>query len=196
MRRPRWRGRACRRWRRPSPQSCRVRQRERQPHPHPAYDVCPQPSSVPQASQAMTIGRNGERSSQLSTCLATSEVYLLDTARAKAIIDAQDEVIRTQWRDALVVQQAGSSLGVVGILVPPAGRVRSGSQSVYRGKGRHSSGRPGASPRANSQNPGVSAKARGRFGALYYSLCQRSSCLTVFVSCGKPGARRRRSPGP
>jgi hypothetical protein len=44
----------------------------------------------------MTIGRNGERSSQLSTCLAASEVYLLDTARAKAIIDAQDEVIWTQ----------------------------------------------------------------------------------------------------
>ncbi len=27
-------------------------------------------------------------------------MYLLDTAQAKAIIDAQDEVIRTQWRDA------------------------------------------------------------------------------------------------
>ncbi|HEY5985507.1 MAG TPA: hypothetical protein VIV12_03850 [Streptosporangiaceae bacterium] len=48
----------------------------------------------------MTIGRNGERSSQLSTCPAASEVYLLDTAQAKAVIDAQDEVIRTQWRDA------------------------------------------------------------------------------------------------
>ena len=48
----------------------------------------------------MAIGRNEERSSQLSTCLAASEVYLLDTAQAKAVIDAQDEVIRTQWRDA------------------------------------------------------------------------------------------------
>ncbi len=63
----------------------------------PAYDVCPQPSSVPQASQAMAIGGNGERSSQLSTCLAASEVYLLDAAQAKAVIDAQDEVIRPQW---------------------------------------------------------------------------------------------------
>jgi serine/threonine-protein kinase HipA len=48
----------------------------------------------------MTIGRNGERSSQLSTCLAAREVYLLDTAQAEVIIDAQDEGIRTQWRDA------------------------------------------------------------------------------------------------
>ena len=47
----------------------------------------------------MAIGRNGERSSQLNTCLAANEVYLLDTAQARAIIDAQDEVIRTQWRD-------------------------------------------------------------------------------------------------
>ena len=27
-------------------------------------------------------------------------MHLLDTAQAKAIIDAQDEVIRIQWRDA------------------------------------------------------------------------------------------------
>ena len=26
-------------------------------------------------------------------------MYLLDTAQAKAVIDAQDEVIRTQWRN-------------------------------------------------------------------------------------------------
>jgi serine/threonine-protein kinase HipA len=66
----------------------------------PAYDICPQPRSVPQASQAMAIGRNGERSSQLSTCLAACEVYLLDTSQAQSIIDAQVDVIRTQWRDA------------------------------------------------------------------------------------------------
>jgi serine/threonine-protein kinase HipA len=66
----------------------------------PAYDICPQPRSVPQASQAMAIGRNGERSSQLSTCLAACEVYLLDTSQAQSIIDAQVDVIQTQWRDA------------------------------------------------------------------------------------------------
>ncbi|HEX2744863.1 MAG TPA: type II toxin-antitoxin system HipA family toxin [Streptosporangiaceae bacterium] len=66
----------------------------------PAYDICPQPRSVPQANQAMAIGRGGERSSQLSTCLAACEVYLLETAQAQSIIDAQIDVIHTQWRDA------------------------------------------------------------------------------------------------
>ncbi|HEX2743300.1 MAG TPA: HipA domain-containing protein [Streptosporangiaceae bacterium] len=66
----------------------------------PAYDICPQPRSVPQANQAMAIGRNGERSSQLATCLAACEVYLLDTSQAQSIIDTQVSVIETQWRDA------------------------------------------------------------------------------------------------
>jgi serine/threonine-protein kinase HipA len=66
----------------------------------PAYDICPQPRSVPQANQAMAIGRNGDRSSRLSTCVAACETYLLDAPQAQAIIDAQVDVIRTQWRDA------------------------------------------------------------------------------------------------
>ena len=66
----------------------------------PAYDICPQPRSVPQASQAMAIGRDGERASQLSTCVAASEVYLLDRGDARAIIDTQVDVIRTQWDEA------------------------------------------------------------------------------------------------
>ncbi len=75
-----------------------------------------------------------------------------------------------------------------------ASQPRTVSQSGCRGEdGIHPDG-PGASPRANPQHPGESAKARGRFGA-QYSSCQHSNCLTVFVSCGKPGARRKRSPG-
>ena len=66
----------------------------------PAYDICSQPRSVPQANQAMAIGRNGERSSQLATCLAACQIYLLDTAQAQSIIDAQLNVIQAQWRDA------------------------------------------------------------------------------------------------
>jgi len=38
--------------------------------------------------------------SQLATCLAACEVYLLDTAQARSIIDTQISVIETQWRDA------------------------------------------------------------------------------------------------
>jgi serine/threonine-protein kinase HipA len=66
----------------------------------PAYDICPQPRSVPQASQAMAIGRGEERTSQLNTCVDACEVYLLDRADARAIIDAQVDVIRTQWSEA------------------------------------------------------------------------------------------------
>jgi serine/threonine-protein kinase HipA len=66
----------------------------------PAYDICPQPRSVPQANQAMAIGRNGERASQLATCLAACEVYLLGTSQAQSIIDAQIDVIQTHWHDA------------------------------------------------------------------------------------------------
>jgi len=66
----------------------------------PAYDVCPQPRSVPQANQAMAIGRDRERSSRLSTCIAASDIYLLDTLQAQSIIDAQIDVIQTQWQDA------------------------------------------------------------------------------------------------
>ena len=48
----------------------------------------------------MRIGRNGERSSHLATCLAACEVYLLDTSQAQSIIDARVDIIQTQWDDA------------------------------------------------------------------------------------------------
>jgi serine/threonine-protein kinase HipA len=66
----------------------------------PAYDICPQPRSGTEANQAMAIGRNEERSSQLATCLDACHIYLLDTAQAKSIIDAQTDVIQTQWLEA------------------------------------------------------------------------------------------------
>jgi serine/threonine-protein kinase HipA len=66
----------------------------------PAYDICPQPRSGTETNQAMAIGRNGERSSQLATCLEACHVYLLDTAQAKSIADAQTDVIQTQWLEA------------------------------------------------------------------------------------------------
>lgn len=66
----------------------------------PAYDICPQPRSVPQANQAMAIGRNGERASRIRTCIAASEAYLLDRTDAQAIADAQVDIIKTQWDEA------------------------------------------------------------------------------------------------
>jgi serine/threonine-protein kinase HipA len=66
----------------------------------PAYDICPQPRSGTEANQAMAIGRNGERSSQLATCLAACHIYLLDTAQARSIIDTQTHIVQTQWQEA------------------------------------------------------------------------------------------------
>lgn len=66
----------------------------------PAYDICPQPRSVPQANQAMAISRSGDRSSRLTTCIAASQVYLLTAVQAREIVDAQVETIRAEWEDA------------------------------------------------------------------------------------------------
>ena len=65
----------------------------------PAYDVCPQPRTGNEASQAMLIlGDN--RMSQLSVCLAAAPNFLLDADRSKGIIKHQVEVIRENWNGA------------------------------------------------------------------------------------------------
>ena len=62
----------------------------------PAYDVCPQPRTGNEASQAMLIlGDN--RMSQLSVCLAAAPNFLLDADRSKDLIKHQVEVIRKNW---------------------------------------------------------------------------------------------------
>jgi serine/threonine-protein kinase HipA len=62
----------------------------------PAYDVCPQPRTGNEASQAMLIlGDN--RMSQLSVCLAAAPNFLLDADRSKDIIKHQVEAIRKNW---------------------------------------------------------------------------------------------------
>ncbi len=66
----------------------------------PAYDICPQPRSGQTAQQAMAIGRDGSRASQLRACLDAAPDYLLDKVQAREIIDAQLEVIDSQWAEA------------------------------------------------------------------------------------------------
>lgn len=62
----------------------------------PAYDVCPQPRTGNEASQAMFIV-GGNRMSQLSVCLAAAPNFLLNTERAKGIIKHQVQAIRDNW---------------------------------------------------------------------------------------------------
>ncbi|MDE2739342.1 MAG: HipA domain-containing protein [Paracoccaceae bacterium] len=59
----------------------------------PAFDICPQARAGNMASQAMLIVGNN-RSSTLTTCLATAPNFLLNNQEAKGIIDEQISLIQ------------------------------------------------------------------------------------------------------
>lgn len=62
----------------------------------PAYDICPQGRTGGEATQAMLItGQN--RFSQLMVCMKAAPHFLLQEARARAMINTQLETIRAQW---------------------------------------------------------------------------------------------------
>jgi serine/threonine-protein kinase HipA len=65
----------------------------------PAYDICPQGRAGGEATQAMTIGPDGFRMSQLAGCVASAATYLLSETDARAIIDHQVRVIEAEWTD-------------------------------------------------------------------------------------------------
>lgn len=62
----------------------------------PAYDICPQPRTGREASQAMRI-HGQERRSQLSLCLAAAPKFLLSEDRALAIMRRQTAAISDNW---------------------------------------------------------------------------------------------------
>jgi serine/threonine-protein kinase HipA len=66
----------------------------------PAYDLCPQLRSGGEAVQAMAIGRDGFRYSNLAGCVSCADVYLLTRYEAQAIVDHQVNVIRSEWEEA------------------------------------------------------------------------------------------------
>jgi serine/threonine-protein kinase HipA len=67
----------------------------------PAYDICPQLRSGGEASQAMAIapGQGGSLS-LLTACVEAAPIYQLTRGEARALIDHQLDVIRTQWAAA------------------------------------------------------------------------------------------------
>lgn len=65
----------------------------------PAYDICPQPRSGREASQAMLIVGNEPRS-QLLHCLSAASDFMLDDETALDIIRRQIATIRDQWSAA------------------------------------------------------------------------------------------------
>lgn len=66
----------------------------------PAYDLCPYPRDTGEAAQAMAIGRDGSRLSQLKTCVDASEVFLLDRRQAVEETHRQITLINERWIDA------------------------------------------------------------------------------------------------
>jgi serine/threonine-protein kinase HipA len=62
----------------------------------PAYDICPQGRAGQEASQAMLIHDNDNRS-RLSTCLKTAHHFLLSKKQAIEIIEAQIRTIAAHW---------------------------------------------------------------------------------------------------
>lgn len=63
----------------------------------PAYDICPQNRAGGEAAQAMAIGRDGFRKSQLAGCVGPANLHLLSEAEAREIIDRQVTVIEADW---------------------------------------------------------------------------------------------------
>lgn len=63
----------------------------------PAYDICPQLRAGGETRQAMAYGIDGVQMSQLSGCVGAASSYLLSQQEARAIIDHQIDVIKTQW---------------------------------------------------------------------------------------------------
>ena len=62
----------------------------------PAYDLCPQPRTGHEATQAMLISGDG-RLSKLASCLNAAPHFLLTQADAKAVFNKQREAIENHW---------------------------------------------------------------------------------------------------
>jgi serine/threonine-protein kinase HipA len=63
----------------------------------PAYDICPAPRAGGETAQAMVIGADGYRFSQVAGCVARASTYLLSEADAREIVDRQIDTIETDW---------------------------------------------------------------------------------------------------
>jgi serine/threonine-protein kinase HipA len=71
----------------------------------PAYDICPQPRARGETSQAMIIGLDGFRMSQLAGCVERAETYMLTEGDARELIDNQVAVITREWTEVCDVAQ-------------------------------------------------------------------------------------------
>lgn len=63
----------------------------------PAYDICPQLRTGQEASQAMNLNGKAGNFSTLANAMSTCTKYLLDEKKARQLIDAQVQSIRSHW---------------------------------------------------------------------------------------------------
>lgn len=63
----------------------------------PGYDVCPQPRSGGEVTQALAISRDGDKRARLQVCEKASEAYHLSRSAAREIIDAQVSAVEDGW---------------------------------------------------------------------------------------------------
>lgn len=75
----------------------------------PAYDICPQRRTGNVASQAMAIGADGYRASQLAGCVDRAPTYGLSASDAQEIIDHQIEVVRGDWDEVCDLAEASQT---------------------------------------------------------------------------------------
>ena len=73
----------------------------------PAFDISPQLRSGGEAVQAMAIGVDGWRMSQVAGCIERSATYLLDREEAREIVEEQIALIESGWDE--VAESAGMS---------------------------------------------------------------------------------------
>lgn len=73
----------------------------------PAYDICPQPRSGNEASQAMLVTEES-RESTIRTCIKAAHHFLLDESEARQIVDTQIEGIHATWDEVCEEAQMDS----------------------------------------------------------------------------------------
>jgi serine/threonine-protein kinase HipA len=79
----------------------------------PAFDICPQPRHTGRATQAMIIGEDGWKESQVAGCVARAHLYQLSEPAAREIVEHQIAVIERDWRevcDQAELTEAGREL--------------------------------------------------------------------------------------
>jgi len=66
----------------------------------PAFDVTPQRRSGGETAQAMAIGEDGWKMSQVVGCIDRAATYLLEREDAREIVESQIATIKAEWGDA------------------------------------------------------------------------------------------------